>query len=99
RRDQQRPRGRRRPGAGHLARPDAASVARPFRHRSQTDGRRSRRMKDLSVAAPPVPLKRDTTTANRQNALGDYFALTKPRLNLLVVATSAAGYYLGATAP
>ena len=27
--------------------------------------------------------------------LGDYFALTKPRLNLLVVATSAAGYYLG----
>src|SRR5260221_13086472 len=27
--------------------------------------------------------------------LGDYFALTKPRLNFLVVATSAAGYYLG----
>ena len=27
--------------------------------------------------------------------LGDYVALTKPRLNLLVVATSAAGYYLG----
>src|SRR6185295_18163711 len=27
----------------------------------------------------------------------DYFALTKPRLNFLVVATSAAGYYLGAT--
>jgi len=25
----------------------------------------------------------------------DYFALTKPRLNFLVVATSAAGYYLG----
>jgi len=30
------------------------------------------------------------------NALADYLALTKPRLNLLVVATSAAGYYLGA---
>jgi protoheme IX farnesyltransferase len=29
------------------------------------------------------------------HALGDYWALTKPRLNLLVVATSAAGYYLG----
>ena len=29
--------------------------------------------------------------------LADYVALTKPRLNLLVVATSAAGYYLGAT--
>jgi protoheme IX farnesyltransferase len=27
--------------------------------------------------------------------VGDYFALTKPRLNFLVVATSAAGYYLG----
>jgi protoheme IX farnesyltransferase len=27
----------------------------------------------------------------------DYLALTKPRLNLLVVATSAVGYYLGAT--
>jgi protoheme IX farnesyltransferase len=27
--------------------------------------------------------------------LGDYIALTKPRLNFLVVATSAAGYYLG----
>jgi protoheme IX farnesyltransferase len=29
---------------------------------------------------------------------GDYVALTKPRLNLLVVATSAAAYYLGAPA-
>jgi len=27
--------------------------------------------------------------------VGDYLALTKPRLNFLVVATSAAGYYLG----
>jgi len=27
--------------------------------------------------------------------IGDYIALTKPRLNVLVVATSAAGYYLG----
>jgi protoheme IX farnesyltransferase len=27
----------------------------------------------------------------------DYLALTKPRLNMLVVATSAGGYYLGAT--
>src|SRR3954462_12060315 len=32
-------------------------------------------------------------------AIGDYVALTKPRLNFLVVATSAAGYYLGAAAP
>ena len=37
----------------------------------------------------PVDLAR---TATR---LSDYVALAKPRLNLLVVATSAAGYYLG----
>ncbi len=36
--------------------------------------------------APPVP-----------SAIADYLALTKPRLNVLVVAGSAAGYYLGAT--
>ena len=29
----------------------------------------------------------------------DYLSLTKPRLNFLVVATSAAGYYLGAAGP
>jgi heme o synthase len=33
--------------------------------------------------------------ARRSSAVGDYVALTKPRLNLLVVLTSAAGYYLG----
>jgi protoheme IX farnesyltransferase len=31
----------------------------------------------------------------RASAFADYLALTKPRLNVLVVATSAAGYYLG----
>src|SRR4051812_45868220 len=35
---------------------------------------------------------------SRASGFSDYIALTKPRLNLLVVATSAAGYYLGATA-
>ena len=33
---------------------------------------------------------------HRSTALSDYVALTKPRLNLLVVLTSATGYYLGA---
>jgi protoheme IX farnesyltransferase len=33
----------------------------------------------------------------RATGVGDYLALTKPRLNFLVVATSAAGYYLGST--
>jgi protoheme IX farnesyltransferase len=44
------------------------------------------------VPVPPVPL-----TLNRRSRLvADFVALTKPRLNFLVVATSAAGYYLGA---
>ena len=36
------------------------------------------------------------TRADSWHTLADYVALTKPRLNVLVVATSAAGYYLGA---
>lgn len=31
--------------------------------------------------------------------MGDYVSLTKPRLNLLVVLTSAAGYYVGSVGP
>jgi heme o synthase len=37
--------------------------------------------------------------ADSRHTLADYLALTKPRLNVLVVATSATGYYLGATPP
>jgi protoheme IX farnesyltransferase len=37
--------------------------------------------------------------ADPWRTISDYVALTKPRLNVLVVATSAAGYYLGATGP
>ena len=50
-------------------------------------------MKDLraSAASLPIPEARRST-----GVVGDYLALTKPRLNFLVVATSAAGYYLGA---
>src|SRR5262252_11014240 len=47
-------------------------------------------MKDAVVSAPQ---------ADSWRVLTDYVALTKPRLNMLVVATSAAGYYLGATSP
>ncbi len=43
-----------------------------------------------NVAVVPVPSAGRRTTA-------DYISLTKPRLNLLVVASSAAGYYLGAS--
>jgi protoheme IX farnesyltransferase len=50
-------------------------------------------VKDAPADAVPVALQIGRTSAR----LADYVALTKPRLNLLVVATSAAGYYLGAT--
>jgi protoheme IX farnesyltransferase len=43
----------------------------------------------LNAAAMPIP------EAHRASGAADYLALTKPRLNFLVVATSAAGYYLG----
>jgi len=44
-----------------------------------------------SAASLSIPETRRST-----GVVGDYVALTKPRLNFLVVATSAAGYYLGA---
>jgi protoheme IX farnesyltransferase len=51
-------------------------------------------VKEVRADAAHVPL----TSGRRLGAvLVDYVALTKPRLNLLVVATSAAGYYLGAS--
>ena len=50
-------------------------------------------MKDARAGVAAVPL---AVAERTPNAFADYFALTKPRLNFLVVATSAAGYYLGA---
>jgi protoheme IX farnesyltransferase len=50
-------------------------------------------VKEAPAHAAPVPV-----VSRPSGTLGDYVALTKPRLNLLVVATSAAGYYLGAPA-
>jgi protoheme IX farnesyltransferase len=46
-------------------------------------------VKNAQAEAAPVHL-------GMSSLVGDYVALTKPRLNLLVVLTSAAGYYLGA---
>ena len=51
-------------------------------------------MKNIRVNATTAPL----SIAHSATRLADYAALTKPRLNALVVATSAAGYYLGASA-
>ena len=48
-------------------------------------------MKDIRADAAAVSLP-----APGRGTFADFFGLTKPRLNLLVVATSAAGYYLGA---
>ena len=48
-------------------------------------------MKDIRADVAAVSV----TPASR-GSLTDFISLTKPRLNLLVVATSAAGYYLGA---
>ena len=49
-------------------------------------------MKDIRAGVVSVPL----TAGRSSTCLADYVALTKPRINVLVVATSAAGYYLGA---
>src|SRR6266436_8509455 len=51
-------------------------------------------MKDARAGVAAVRL---AVLERTPNAFGDYVALTKPRLNFLVVATSAAGYYLGAS--
>ena len=48
-------------------------------------------MKDLRADVATVSLP-----AQGRGTIADFVGLTKPRLNLLVVATSAAGYYLGA---
>jgi len=49
-------------------------------------------VKDAPAAAASIPLP---AARRSPGLLADYVALTKPRLNCLVVATSAAGYYLG----
>ena len=49
----------------------------------------------MSAEAVPGAPRAMATAAVRSRA-ADFLALTKPRLNLLVVATTAGGYYLGA---
>jgi protoheme IX farnesyltransferase len=48
-------------------------------------------VKDAPVDAATISVP----AVRRSSGVGDYIALTKPRLNFLVVATSAAAYYLG----
>jgi protoheme IX farnesyltransferase len=49
----------------------------------------------MSAEVVNVPV----SDVRRSSGLRDYVALTKPRLNFLVVLTSAAGYYLGTVRP
>jgi protoheme IX farnesyltransferase len=48
-------------------------------------------VKNIPVQVAPASM----ADARRSSSPSDYLALTKPRLNFLVVLTSAAGYYLG----
>ena len=53
-------------------------------------------MKGTHVDVAPVPL---SVGRRSSQILADYLTLTKPRLNSLVVVTSAGGYYLGVSRP
>jgi heme o synthase len=53
-------------------------------------------VKDAPAPAGAASMPVATTTRRSFSGLLDYVDLTKPRLNALVVASSAAGYYLGA---
>jgi protoheme IX farnesyltransferase len=53
-------------------------------------------MKGARAEAAPVPL---SVGRRSTQVLADYVTLTKPRLNSLVVVTSAGGFYLGASVP
>ena len=55
-------------------------------------------MKNVDVGRP-VPLGFPLAAAGFRDRLSDYAALTKPRLNLLVIATSVVGFYVGSTGP
>ena len=48
------------------------------------------------MSAEAVPGASRAMAAAARSRTADFVALTKPRLNLLVVATTAGGYYLGA---
>jgi len=50
----------------------------------------------VAPASKTVGLEHVEASPRASNALADYVILTKPRLNALVIASSAAGYYLAA---
>src|SRR5688572_1427463 len=68
------------------------TAARRAEARGYAGERRRACVKNAQVEIVPTPLALGRRTPRR---VGDYVSLAKPRLNLLVVASSAAGYYLG----
>ena len=50
------------------------------------------------AAGAPVPISEGTRTVARSHRARDFLALTKPRLNLLVLVTTLAGLFLGSPA-
>src|SRR5439155_24532113 len=87
---QPRPRNRLRQGYGESRR-----SAIEFRRATAEGGHHgSAGMKEARADVAPVPLG---VSRRSSNVVADYIALTKPRLNSLVVVTSAGGYYLGAS--
>ena len=75
------------PSAGPVRAPTGATKAMTVRNARRMNRRvRDHQTVKTGVAAVPAANVR----------LGDFVAITKPRLNFLVVATAAAGYYLGA---
>jgi heme o synthase len=52
----------------------------------------------MASTAGDIVVRQERAVRSQPTPIADYVALTKPRLNVLVVATSAAGYYLGARA-
>src|SRR5262249_4680629 len=68
----------------------ARAIAKPHDAASARPRERSPGVKNAHVATPAA-----VSVSPRTGAFADYVNLTKPRLNMLVVASSAAGYYLG----
>ena len=99
-----------RAGAGHVARPDAAGAPRALCHGwraiSFSSRRRPSRSAWRAMSARPAGMKTHAAAVASVPAAGervqhasrtaDFVALTKPRLNLLVLVTTLAGVYLAA---
>ena len=53
-----------------------------------------KRAPDISTSSGSLVLNAQMATARTPSRLADFFSLTKPRMNVLVLATTAVGYYM-----